>query len=94
MTKDIERRKKAIADIEGKPIPAGPAAQPPITVEDKGPAKLTPPSAEEASLLGDAVARMLGQVDDRAKLIGDRVEATITPRRSSASRPSSRPSGP
>ena len=77
LTKDIERRKKAIADIEGKPIPAGPAAQPPITVEDKGPAKLTPPSAEEASLLGDAVARMLGQVDDRAKLIGDRVEATM-----------------
>ena len=74
MTQELERRKKAVADIEGKPVPGAPA-QPAITVEDKGPAKLTPPNPAEASLLGDAIARLLGQVDAKAKDIGDRVEA-------------------
>ncbi len=61
MTKDLDARKKRVEAIEAQAVSA-PGQEPP-TIQDKGPAKLTPPDPAQGDVLGDAVARMMAGVD-------------------------------
>lgn len=76
MTKELEARKKKVADIEAHALDA-PASQPPPSVVAQGVAKLTPPSKGEADLMGDAIAVALGKVDKTAGDILTKVEASM-----------------
>ncbi len=76
MTKELEARKKKVADIEAHALDA-PASQPPPSVVAHGVAKLTPPSNGEADLMGDAIAVALAKVDKTAGDILTRVETSM-----------------
>ncbi|WP_133869345.1 hypothetical protein [Ilumatobacter fluminis] len=66
LTRQLEAARAEVAAIEER-AGAPTAAEPPISVSDAGPASLEPLPAGQADLIGDAVARLLGQVDDRAQ---------------------------
>ena len=66
LTKQLEKVQAHIAGIEERAA-KGTAPAPPLTVVDEGASSLTPPSPDQAAVLGDAIARAITTIPGRGE---------------------------